>query len=348
MSKKKGFETLLLEAGAYPILPINSIVFHSINGEFRFVYADQPLKRSKRHKRHKKSKTEQFSQSTISLTTDSSMDTINETIDIEEELCVVEIPMSIDLPSASDSSYVEMSAAEKLKSQTFSPAKGGAMTPIAGAAASKVAKKKKTRRDSGTSSEEERWLDAIESGKLEQVDDELKKIKDPKLMTARQRAMYERSIDKDQSLVSDSLQALPTGYKEKILTAEAMQKAALKSQKRKQLADEKREKDKKKTMDRLLKKQETKATKVNKNKSIKVTVPLISYRDSIHEGTFLTFPPLEQYPVKAYGPIESPKPIACAVCTLNTKRYNCAKTNAPLCSFKCYKINIQSIEKIVC
>jgi INO80 complex subunit B len=30
-------------------------------------------------------------------------------------------------------------------------------------------------KDSGTSSEEERWLDAIESGKLEEVDDELKK-----------------------------------------------------------------------------------------------------------------------------------------------------------------------------
>lgn len=319
--------------------------FHLIyTFKFCFDFADQPLKRSKRHKRHKKTKMEQLSQSTISLTTDSSMDTINETIDIEEELCVVEIPMSTDLPSASDSSYVEMSAAEKLKSQTFNPAKGGLVAQIGGPT-SKLTKKKKTRRDSGTSSEEERWLDAIESGKLEQVDDELKKIKDPKLMTARQRAMYERSIDKEQTLGNVSLLALPTGYKEKILTAEAIQKAALKSQKRKQLADEKREKDKKKTMDRLLKKQETKATKANKNKPIKVTVPLISYRDSIAGGAFLTFPLLNEYAVRAHGPIESPKPIVCAVCTTNTKRYNCAKTNAPLCSFKCYKVNI---ERIVC
>lgn len=281
------------------------------------------------------------------------MDTINETIDIEEELCVVEIPMCADLPSASDSSYVEMSAAEKLKSQTFNAAVkgggsgsgGGLVATIGGSASKLTAKKKRTRRDSGTSSEEERWLDAIESGKLEQVDDELKKIKDPKLMTARQRAMYERSIDKEQTLGHGSLLALPTGYKEKILTAEAIQKAALKSQKRKQLADEKREKDKKKTMDRLLKKQETKATKANKNKPIKVTVPLISYRDSIAGGAFLTFPLLNEYAVRAHGPIESPKPIVCAVCTTNTKRYNCAKTNAPLCSFKCYKVNI---ERIVC
>lgn len=270
------------------------------------------------------------------------MDTMNETIDIEEELCVVEIPMSVDMPSASDSSYVEMSAAEKLKSQTFSPSKCAAMTPAAGAA-SKISKKKRPRRDSGTSSEEERWLDAIESGKLEQVDDELKKIKDPKLMTARQRAMYERSIDKEQTLTIDALQALPTGYKEKILTAEAIQKAAIKSQKRKQLADEKREKDKKKTMDRLLKKQETKTIKVNKNKPIKVAVPLISYRDSTDDGPFLTFPALDEYSVRACGPIEAPKPIFCAVCTTNTKRYSCAKTNAPLCSLKCYKINIENI-----
>lgn len=283
-----------------------------------------------------------MSQSTISMTTDSSMDTMNETIDIEEELCVVEIPMSVDLPNASDSSYVEMSAAEKLKSQTYSPTKGAALASASNST-SKVGKKKRTRRDSGTSSEEERWLDAIESGKLEQVDDELKKIKDPKLMTARQRAMYERSIDKEQTLANDSLLALPTGYKEKILTAEAIQKAALKSQKRKQLADEKREKDKKKTMERLLKKQETKATKANKNKPIKVVVPVISYRDSRDEGPLLTFPALEQYPVKSYGPIEAPKPIFCAVCTINTKRYSCSKTNRPLCSFKCYKVNIENI-----
>lgn len=277
------------------------------------------------------------------------MDTLNETIDIEEELCVVEIPMSTDVPSASDSCHVEMSAAEKLKSQTFGPTKAIAMPPNT-EPTSKVSKKRKARRDSGTSSEEERWLDAIESGKLEQVDDELKKIKNPKLMTARQRAMYERSIDKnkDQTLANDSLLALPTGYKEKILTAEAIQKAALKSQKRKQLADEKREKDKKKTMDRLLKKQETKVSKGNKNKPVKATVPLISYRDSIVEGAFLTFPPLDQYLLKADGPIEPPRPVPCGVCTTNTKRYNCAKTNVPLCSFKCYRANIESAGKIVC
>lgn len=273
------------------------------------------------------------------------MDTTNETIDIEEELCVVEIPMMDgDQPSASDSSFVEMSAAEKLKSQTMN-------VSIATPSTTKSNRnKKRTRRDSGTSSEEERWLDAIESGKLEQVDDEMKKIKDPKLMTARQRAMYERSIDKDQVYGIDALHALPVGQKEKTLTAEAIQKAAVKSQKRKQMADEKREKDKQKTMERLLKKQETKMSKGNKSKPIaKEIVPLISYRDSIDDGVFITFPPLDAYTLMPCGPIEAPKPIVCAVCTINTKRYNCKKTNVPLCSFKCYKVNIvKSIEKILC
>lgn len=81
---------------------------------------------------------------------------------------------------------------------------------------------------------------------LFQVDDELKKIKpkDPKLMTARQRAMFERKTDTEPNQSVEQLMSLPTGYKEKVMTAEAIQKAALKSLKRKQLADEKREKDK--------------------------------------------------------------------------------------------------------
>lgn len=72
--------------------------------------------------------------------------------------------------------------------------------------------KKRKKRDSA-SSDEERWLTAIESGKLEDVDDELKKIKpkDPALMTARQRAMYEREVDG--TPVATPLMSLPTGYK---------------------------------------------------------------------------------------------------------------------------------------
>lgn len=231
---------------------------------------------------------------------------------------------------------VEMSAAEKLKSQSTSTQKS-----------SKNQKKKKGRtKDSGTSSEEERWLDAIESGKLEQVDDELKKIKDPKLMTARQRAMYERGTEKEPLPGTELLMSLPTGYKEKVMTAEAIQKAQLKSQKRKQMADEKREKDKKKTMERLLKKQDSKSGKNIRSKHQKAIVPMITYKNTI-DGALLTFPPNVEFPLKSQIAPDPPKPTLCAMCP-NIKRYNCSKTNLPLCSFRCYKQNVASLRTIIC
>ncbi|XP_072943381.1 INO80 complex subunit B [Epargyreus clarus] len=239
------------------------------------------------------------------------------------------------------------SAADLLKAQTMKSSSDSRKS-IPGSTSStppKVpAKKKKTKgRDSGTSSEEERWLDAIKSGKLEEVDDELKKIKpkDPKMMTARQRAMYERGTDKETSPGGEVLLALPSGYKEKVMTAEAIQKAALKSQKRKQLADEKREKDKKKTMDRLLKKQESKNLKnMQKGKPAKKLEPMIVYKNNNNEIS-LAFPPGIPYPLEPKPPVEVPKPILCGVkgCG-NIKKYNCSKTGVPLCSLECYKKNI--------
>ncbi|KYN02753.1 PREDICTED: INO80 complex subunit B isoform X2 [Cyphomyrmex costatus] len=198
-------------------------------------------------------------------------------------------------------------------------------------------------KDSGTSSEEERWLDAIESGKLEEVDDELKKIKpkDPKLMTARQRAMFERKTDTEPNPGVEQLMSLPTGYKEKVMTAEAIQKAALKSLKRKQLADEKREKDKKKTMERLLKKQESKASKViSKGRLSKRQVPLVTYRLTF-EGSSISLPPGENFPLSSTKERSPPKQILCGVkqCK-NPKRYSCSKTGIPLCSLQCYKANL--------
>lgn len=301
-------------------------------------FVDVPLKKPSKGKKGRNVKKQMVVQQQPTVI-DTSYDSVADIIDVEEEV-TVESP----LPKNKSGATVEMSAAEKLKSQTQSPSPQKNNTPTA----AKNTKKKKQRRDSGTSSEEERWLDAIESGKLEQVDDELKKIKDPKLMTARQRAMYDRSMDnKEASPGGELLLALPSGYKEKVMTAEAIQKAQLKSQKRKQMADEKREKDKKKTMDRLLKKQETKATKANRKTTAKVMLPMISYLDSAKNGTVLRFPPNMEFPLQSQTSTEPPKPTLCAICK-NVKRYNCSKTNIPLCSFKCYKVNVESLKQIIC
>lgn len=64
-----------------------------------------------------------------------------------------------------------VSAAELLKAQTMKSSSDSRRS-VPGSTSStppKPAKKRKRGRDSGTSSEEERWLDAIKSGKLEEV-----------------------------------------------------------------------------------------------------------------------------------------------------------------------------------
>lgn len=49
------------------------------------------------------------------------------------------------------------------------------------------------------------------------MDDELKKIKDPKLMTARQRAMFEKKTEKEPSPGGEQLLALPSGESQSVL-----------------------------------------------------------------------------------------------------------------------------------
>ncbi|XP_022218361.2 INO80 complex subunit B [Drosophila obscura] len=204
-------------------------------------------------------------------------------------------------------------------------------------------KKIKRRRNSDTSSDEERWLNAIETGKLDDVDEELKKIKDPKLMTARQRAMYERTQDADSNMIGfvEELIALPSGYKEKEKpqTAEEIQKAALKSQKRKQQADERREKDKQKTMDRLLKKQESSKHRsgVRNKQAQKPSYPQLTYINTI-EGAYILVPPGHQFPMEAKVSRPPPPPQFCCISDcVNRKTYSCSKTNVPLCSLVCYR-----------
>lgn len=126
------------------------------------------------------------------------------------------------------------------------------------------------------------------------------------------------------------------------MTAEAIQKAAIKSLKRKQLADEKREKDKKKTMERLLKKQDSKAAKQAKLKVTKSAVPSVVYRQN-QDVTLLSFPEEYDYPLKPQVASEPAKIKYCRMDCGNLKKYSCAQTGVPLCSLKCYKRNIANM-----
>lgn len=125
------------------------------------------------------------------------------------------------------------------------------------------------------------------------------------------------------------------------MTAEAIQKAAIKSQKRKQLADEKREKDKKKTMERLLKKQESKSLKAIKTKSTKNTSPLILYTQNVN-STILKYPLNIDYPLRAAKIGKYPTPKYCNMGCGNFRKYSCSQTGVSLCSLECLKRNIAS------
>uniref|UniRef100_A0A182K4J2 INO80 complex subunit B-like conserved region domain-containing protein n=1 Tax=Anopheles christyi TaxID=43041 RepID=A0A182K4J2_9DIPT len=311
-------------------------------------------KKHKKHKKHKKARAQQESATTYEVIEE--QQALDETMEVVEEIeymeadpepeIVSEVETELQTTIDANVSQLDLLNESQLSQQQKALSPGKSL-----AAMNKAQKKTRKRgRDSGTSSEEERWLDAIESGKLEEVDDELKKIKpkDPRLMTARQRAMYERGTDKESGPGSELLMSLPTGYKEKVMTEEAIQKAQLKSQKRKQMADEKREKDKKKTMERLLKKQDSKSVKAIKNRPVKERVPMITYVNSV-EGATISLPPEVDFPLAKQPPREPPKPTLCAVPNCNNiKRYNCSRTNIPLCSFKCYKANVESIKRIIC
>lgn len=182
-----------------------------------------------------------------------------------------------------------------------------------------------------TSDEEKEWLDALEKGNL---DDSgmLKKRKDPKLLTARQRALFHGH--------QEELLQLPSGYRQVELTEEQMLKRQQRAKKRRQQAHEKREKDKKQTLDRLLKKQDSKNKNMRTRGSKKSNAPKVHYVNN-HHGITISIPSGMQFPFTAEKAIPpKPKTICSVKNCSNLKKYSCSKTGVPLCSLQCYKINM--------
>ena len=187
-------------------------------------------------------------------------------------------------------------------------------------------------------SEEEAWLDAVESGNLEQVescDSELRTLREPSYRTARQRALAGND--------EDSLAMLQFGKKtaEKEMTEE---ERAIKAQKRRELETEKKEKMKQKTMDMLLKKKDSKATKQIKTakSTMKEDEPKISYISNSH-GITLSYPEGENYPLNKMPKMSPPPPISCTMCD-NVKKYNSSTTGSPVCSIVCYKADLDKFK----
>lgn len=244
----------------------------------------------------------------------------------------------------------------KLKIKTFGGSKGSptlAVTstsiepkiapPTSTASTTIQESKKGIKRRRKSEDEEEKWLNAVESGDVSNiVEPELRSIKDPKLMTARQRAMVDKaSMDIDDSSVDSGHMALDYGYKKKTpdSSEETLKAKALKSQKRKEVELERREQDKKKTMDRLLKKKEKSAKPVKAVKE-KKEFPQITYLLTLN-GASISLPENSEFPFDSKPAKPSPPVVKCAVSGCeNDKNYNCSRTGIPLCSLACYKQNL--------
>lgn len=194
---------------------------------------------------------------------------------------------------------------------------------------------------SGDVDDEEAWLEALESGRLDDVDDELKVMKDPALMTARQRALLESKNNKDK----EEVPLPPAATQEKEVSEEMIQRRMLRAKKRREQAEEKREKDKKQTIERLLKKNDVKTKGSKPRQAKKTNAPKMTYINN-QETIMLLLPPGEEYPLSSQVSKPPPKPSLCGVegCT-KFKRYSCSKTGIPLCSLECYKKNLQKLTK---
>ncbi|XP_060730959.1 INO80 complex subunit B isoform X3 [Tachysurus vachellii] len=188
----------------------------------------------------------------------------------------------------------------------------------------------------GPMDEEEKWLDALEKGELDD-NGELKKEIDESLLTARQKAL----LHKQQI---QPLFELPMGYKEKELTAEMLQKREERARKRRLQAAKKAEENKNQTIERLTKTSKAKIKSTKERKAKHLQVPMVRYLDNA-QGAVISFPVGVAAPAPTPPCPLPPTPVSCGVtgCS-NLKKYSCSKTGTPLCSLDCYRKNLMLIE----
>merc|ERR1719220_3350277 len=144
--------------------------------------------------------------------------------------------------------------------------------------------------------EEEAWLQAVESGNLQQVyscDSELRSVREPSQLTARQRA-----LGGEDGAIPSQLE-FGSRAKDKVVSELTEEEKNVKALKRKEMETEKRERQKQKTMDTLLKKKDSKATKqIKTSKSNRNDIPKISYVAN-SSGALLSLPEGFEYPLEA-------------------------------------------------
>ena len=187
--------------------------------------------------------------------------------------------------------------------------------------------------------EEDRWLEALEKGELDETGDVKKKKElNPAMMTSRQRALHGEAVVGENELLE-----LPM-YPEKseVESEEVERKRKLKAKKRKQLEEKQAEETKALTIEKLLTKggsQKTKKDVLNvKTDKNKTGEGYYRYSDSAL-GVFIAYPEGLTFPLAPVVAKEPPKPVVCSVdgC-VNVKKYACSRTKLPVCSLQCYKL----------
>ena len=136
--------------------------------------------------------------------------------------------------------------------------------------------------------------------------------------------------------------------KEQFEDPDFLKQKAAKSAERRKLEMERREVSKQKTMDRLLKKkdskvaQQIKTTNSSNARNKFDNYPKITYRICADGQRTLSLAPGMDYPIKKSEAPQNVEIKLCYVCKTNRKKYNCSKTKKPLCSFECYKKNLEN------
>lgn len=265
----------------------------------------------------------------------------------------IKLKISLGKKKPSSARSIELSPPRQIpnkrKHGQVSPPKTPALTSTSNSDAEESTPKRQRKRQK-SEDEEEKWLDAVESGNLHAVDAELKSIRDPKLMTARQRAMVDRkNVDfyNDEESGHMSLSYITSKKSKSEKDEEENQRIkALKSAKRKEIEQEKREQDRIKTVERLLNKKESTLKNaaafacMETKPNPALNVPKIIYIQR-KEGITLSFPLGMEVPIVAQKGVKPRPPTKCSVKNCkNIKKYNCSKTGRPLCSLQCYKKNL--------
>nr|XP_010964900.1 PREDICTED: INO80 complex subunit B [Camelus bactrianus] len=167
--------------------------------------------------------------------------------------------------------------------------------------------------------EEQRWLDALEKGELDDNGD-LKKEINERLLTARQRALLQKARSQPSPMLSLPVAGVCPAP---ALTEEMLLKREERARKRRLQAARRAEEHKNQTIERL-------------------TKTAVGYSSGA-QGSTLSFPPGVPAPAPV-SPRPSPPgpPPRCSVpgCP-HPRRYACSRTGQALCSLQCYRINLQ-------